>query len=192
MSLIRPEVSEGLRKGQEVIGALGILAFGLWLVWLGGLVLMPLGLLIGALALILARQAWRRMRFAQAVTAPGMVELDEGQVGYLGPEEGGFLSLKELVELRLLRLQGRRMWRLKQADGQALLIPVDAQGADRLFDAFATLPGMDTGALVAALDPAPAAPGLAEARVIWRRPSWASLSAGSAPGAPKRRPGASP
>lgn len=192
MSLIRPEVTEGLRKGQEVIAAAGVLAFGLWLVWLGGLVLMPLGVLVAALALILARQAWRRMQFAQEVAAPGMVELDEAQVGYLGPEEGGFLSLKELVELRLLRVQGRRMWRLKQADGQALLIPVDAQGADRLFDAFATLPGMDTGALVAALEPGPAAPGLAEARVIWRRPSWARLPANRARGARAGWPGASP
>jgi hypothetical protein len=188
MTLVRPEVSEVLRKGQEVIAAAGILAFGLWLIWLGGLVLMPLGLLVAALAAILARQAWRRMRFTQTVAAPGMVELDEAQVGYLGPGEGGFLSLKELVELRILRVQGRRMWRLKQADGQALLIPVDAQGADRLFDAFATLPGMDTGALVAALDPAPAGPGLAEARVVWRRPAWAGLRA--SPG--RARPGAAP
>ncbi|MEI2687828.1 MAG: hypothetical protein V9G14_17530 [Cypionkella sp.] len=87
--------------------------------------------------------AWRRIRFAQDIDAPGVVEVDEAQIGYLGPEAGGFVSIVELVELRLLTLRGRRLWRLKQADGQALLIPVDAAGAERLFDAFATLPGMD-------------------------------------------------
>ena len=60
-------------------------------------------------------------------------------------------TLPELIELRLVTLRGRRVWRLKQADGQALLVPVDAAGAEGLFDAFAILPGMDTAALVAAI-----------------------------------------
>ena len=92
----------------------------------------------------------------------------------MGPEVGGFLSLQDVVELRLLSLRGRRLWRLKQSDGQALLIPVDAKGAERLFDAFANLPGMDSAALVAALDPQtlPSEGALtlaAQTRVIWRR-----------------------
>ncbi|EKD59716.1 MAG: hypothetical protein ACD_54C01179G0003, partial [uncultured bacterium] len=66
--------------------------------------------------------------------------------------------------------------RLKQRDGQAILIPVDATGAERLFDAFASLPGMKTSDLVAALQPAdatgqtlPQAANLPEMRLIWRR-----------------------
>jgi len=174
MTLIRPEVSNLIWRAREVIWAGLVVALGLWLVALGGYVLIPLGLLVAGIGLVLATTALRRMRFAQATGAPGVVELDEAQVGYLGPEIGGFLSLQELVELRLLVLRGRRMWRLKQADGQALLIPVDAQGADRLYDAFAALPGMDTGALVAALEPG-ALPGdgaltlAAQTRVVWRR-----------------------
>ena len=175
MSVLRPEVTDALRKGQEVIAAGVVMAVGLWLTWLGGYLLVPVGLLVIGVGAILAHMAWRRMRFAQVVAAPGIVELDEGQVGYLGPGDGGFLSLEELVELRLMRLHGKRMWRLKQADGQALLIPVEAQGSERLFDAFASLPGMDTRALVAALDASPAVPGLAETRVIWRRARTASL-----------------
>jgi hypothetical protein len=179
MSLIRPEIRAAALRGQEVIAAAAVIAFGLWLVWLGGYVLGPLGGAVIVLGAILARQALRRLRFAQTVAAPGIVELDEAQVGYLGPQEGGFLSLEELVELRLLTLQGHRVWRLKQADGQALLIPVDAAGSDRLFDAFAALPGMDSAALVAAVDPADAAQalqGVAETRVIWRRPSTGRLA----------------
>ena len=109
---------------------------------------------IGALGLAWAILAYRRMRFAQDIAAPGVVEVDEAQVGYLGPQGGGYVSIADLQEIRLLSLRGRRVWRLKQLDGQALLIPVDAEGADRLFDAFASLPEIDTAALVAALNPA--------------------------------------
>ena len=75
------------------------------------------------------------------------------------------------------------MWRLRQHDGQALLIPVSAMGAERLFDAFAALPGMDTGVLVAAVDPVvgPASENravvsIADSRVIWRHPTRAVLT----------------
>lgn len=174
MSLIRPEVTDLIWRLREVIWAGLVVALGLWLAWLGGLILIPLGLAVAAIGMVLATTAFRRMRFVQAIDAPGVVELDEAQIGYLGPELGGFLSLQELVELRMLTLRGRRLWRLKQADGQALLIPVDAQGAERLYDAFAGLPGMDTSALLAALEPSSLPSGAAmtlaaETRVIWRR-----------------------
>ncbi len=174
MTLFRPEVTDLIWRAREVIWAALVVGLGGWLIALGGYVLVPLGLIVGAIGLVLATTALRRMRFEQSVLAPGVVELDEAQVGYLGPEVGGFLSLPELVELRILSLRGRRVWRLKQADGQALLIPVDAQGAERLFDAFANLPGMDTASLVAALDqPALPANGsmvlAAQTRVVWRR-----------------------
>jgi hypothetical protein len=171
---IRPEVIAFLRRANEVISAAAMLALGLWLIWLGGYFLTPLGLIIAAIAVAWGVMALRRMRFSQAVEAPGLVEVDEGQIGYLGPQIGGYVNLPDLIELRLLSLRGRRMWRLKQSDGQAILIPVDASGADRLFDAFASLPGMDTAALVGALQAPPitgssALSIAAETRVIWRR-----------------------
>ncbi len=174
MTLIRPEVTDLIWRAREVIWGGMVVVLGLWLISLGGYLLIPVGLIIGGVGLVLATTAFRRMRFAQGVHAPGIVELDEAQIGYLAPELGGFLSLEELVELRILSLRGRRLWRLKQADGQALLIPVDAKGADRLYDAFAGLPGMDTAALVAALEPSALPTGAAltlaaETRVIWRR-----------------------
>lgn len=173
--MIRPEVFAFLHRAREVIVAAIVIGFGGWLMALGGYLLTPLGLIVGALGLSFGLLAARRMRFAQGSDAPGVVEVDEGQVGYLGPNMGGYVSLPELVEIRLLTLRGRRVWRLKQADGQALLIPVDAAGSDRLFDAFASLPGMDSGALVQALEPvaghASTLPALQtpEIKVIWRR-----------------------
>lgn len=179
MTIFRPEVTALFIRHREAIAASVIVLAGVWLMALGGYVLFPLGLIIAAIGGTLTVTALRRARFIQTIAAPGIVELDEAQVGYLAPDLGGFLSLDELSEIRLLVLQGKRMWRLKQADGQALLIPVDAAGADRLFDAFAALPGMDSSALVAALAPAqfPANPALtAETRLIWRKQTGSRLA----------------
>lgn len=184
MPLIRPAAAATLRRFSEVLTALAIAGFGLWLMALGGWLLGPLGGVTLVLCLAWAVQALRRLRFHQPRNSPGVVEIDEAQVGYYAPELGGYVSLNDLVELRLVRLRGSRFWRLKQADGQALLVPVDAEGSDRLFDAFAALPAMDTQALVAALDdPAPTGsqlPSTAESigPVIWRRPAAARRGGG--------------
>jgi hypothetical protein len=95
--------------------------------------------------------ALRRLRFLRPVTAPGLVEVDEGQVGYFGPTFGGMIALSDLSELRLCEWHGARQWRLATGDGQVLLIPTEAQGAERLHDAFATLPGIDMAALARSL-----------------------------------------
>ncbi|MGQ0566073.1 MAG: hypothetical protein ACT4OK_13525 [Gemmobacter sp.] len=174
MSIVRPEAVAALTRWREVIAAGGVALAGVWVAWLGGYLLVPLGLAVIALAAVWGFLSLRRLRFAQGVLAPGWVEVDEGQVGYLGPAFGGYVALPDLVEIRLLTMRGRRLWRLKQADGQVLLVPVDAAGAERLYDAFASLPGLASSDLLAALEtagpngqtlPAPDA----STRVVWRR-----------------------
>lgn len=175
--MIRGEAIAFLLRWREVIFSAALAAFGGWLVALGGFFLLPLGVATIALAGLLALTGWRKLRFRQEVAAPGIVEVLEGQVSYHGPETGGFISLRELQDIRLLTLRGRRMWRMKQTDGQALLVPVDATGAEALFDAFTSLPGMDMAGLLQALDPqgdgtttrglVPA--GTPEMRLIWAR-----------------------
>ncbi len=175
--MIRPELVARLRPWRETAAAAAAGAFGLWVASFGGLVFLPAGLTVTAFAAAWGLSALRRKRFAQAVNAPGMVEVDEGQIGYLGPAFGGYVALPDLTELRLLSMGGRRLWRLKQADGQALLIPVDAAGAERLFDAFASLPGMDSAALLAALEAPAGRGGASELRIVWSRPSATRLRA---------------
>jgi hypothetical protein len=151
MSYIRPEVEQALVRWREVIAAGMVVGLGLWLLLQPGYVLPAIGLILtvfgggwGALAL-------RRLRFRQAGEAPGIVRVTEAQVAYLGPRVGSFIGLPDLTEIRLLTYRGRRVWKLRAATGEALHIPVEAEGADALFDAFAGLPGIDMGALVAAL-----------------------------------------
>jgi hypothetical protein len=173
--MIRPEAIAALLPWREAAFAVAITLAGFWTAAQGGLLFVPLGVVMALGGAVWVVSAIRRVRFAQAVSAPGMVEVDEAQIAYMGPAFGGFVALPDLIELRLLTIRGRRLWRLKQIDGQALLVPVDAAGAEKLYDAFAALPGMDAGALVAALAPGGAArsKGLAadaDTRVIWRRP----------------------
>lgn len=172
--MMRPEARETLWRLREVGVSVAIAAFGGWLIYLGGYLLTPVGALVIAGAAVMAIQALRRMRFAQPINAPGVVEIDEGEISYMGPQIGGAVSLVDLVELRLISLRGRRLWRLKQADGQAILIPLEAAGSEALFDAFCSLPGLSSGALMAALQPVAGAESHAiqlggENRVVWRR-----------------------
>jgi len=151
MSFIRPELVAATWRHAEVILGVGLAALGLWLASGGGYVGLPLGLALLALGAGWALTAWRRLRFQQAGEAPGMVRVTEAQIAYFGPRVGGFVGLPDLAEIRLLTLRGRRIWKLKQGDGATLHIPVEAFGAEALFDAFAALPGMDSAALVAVL-----------------------------------------
>lgn len=172
--MIREDAAHALHRWREVIASGFVALAGVWIAAQGGFVLLPVGLCVIALAAALALQALRRLRFAQAPAAPGMVEVDEAQIAYLSPDGGGFVGLPELIEIRLLTLRGKRYWRLRQADGQALLVPVDAMGAEQLFDAFAALPGMDSAALLAALESRPAGNTLpvldGMSHPVWHRP----------------------
>ena len=170
MEFLRPGAAGFLPRWSEMGFALTVGDFGLWLMALGGYLLTPVGVAITMLAAGWGLLALRRIRFQRPVSAPGMVEVDEGQIGYLGPAFGGYVSLRELVEIRMISLHGQKHWRLKQGDGQVLLIPVAASGAGGLFDAFATLPGVDTALLAAAPDAG------ADTQMIWHHPARAALT----------------
>jgi len=172
--MIREAARAALWRWREGLVALGVIVLGLWFMVLGGYLLVPLGALMVLAGASLGVLAVRRVRFAGQVDAPGVVQVDEGQIGYLGPSVGGFVSLADLVEVRIIGMRGRRLWRLKQADGQAVLIPVDAAGAGALFDAFSALPGLSSADLLAAVAPVSGAGSRAvmaggENRVVWRR-----------------------
>lgn len=151
MNFIRPELRAAFWRWREVILATVLAAAGIWIAAQGGYLFAALGLLLSALGLGWALTAWRRLRFQQDGEAPGIVRVTEAEIAYFGTRVGGFVGLPDLSEIRLLTLRGRRIWKLRQGDGQTLHIPVEALGAEALFDAFAALPGIDTAALVAAL-----------------------------------------
>lgn len=170
--VIRPELTQAFRPWREVAAAAVTIGFAIWLFLRGGYFFQFLGLVILALGVVWIISARRQMRFRRAVNAPGVVEIDEGAIRYLAPRVlGGEIPLRELVEIRMLRLSGQRHWRLKTRDGQALLIPVEAAGAETLAYAFAALPGVDMGRIAHAL--AEDGPPM---QTVWTRPAQPRLT----------------
>ncbi len=169
MSFLRPEAKAQLIRWREVLagGAMGLLGLW-WLIGPGGLLVLP------AIALILAGAAlgWvgvQRARFRSAGQGPGTVRVDEGQITYFGPLTGGVVALREMVALTLDKTLFPDHWQLSQPGQPELLIPVNAEGAEALFDAFATLPGLRTERMLHALQGREA-----HTIVIWQREGHAS------------------
>ena len=164
--ILRPEVHALLARWHEVLLSAALSLLGLWVAAWGGWFFAALGGLVAALGAALAVIGWRRLRFRRGDLGPGVVRVVEGQLAYLGPDGGGFVGLADLVELGLIADGGGvRCWRLVPQYGAAVMVPVAALGAEVLYDLFASLPGLDMAALLAALDrtdlPNP---------VVWRRP----------------------
>ncbi|WP_296642876.1 hypothetical protein [Roseinatronobacter sp.] len=162
MSVIRPELVEGLRRWSEVIASMALAAFGLWTLQSHDRFIQIIGAAIIATGLGLALLAWRRLRFHRETAAPGIVQIVEGQISYFGPETGGFVGIGQIVELHLV--DHGATWRLVTPE-EALHIPVSAQGADALFDAFAQLKGLRMADVLDALDHPQTT------RVLWLHPS---------------------
>ena len=165
MSFIRPKARQEIARWSEVAAAVGAALVGTLLMRMGGFLFLPVGALLTLLSLGWLLNALRRLSFQRPVVAPGVVEVVEGQVGYFGPSFGGFVALDDVTELRLTDFHGARQWRLRTLSGEVLLIPIDATGAEKLFDAFATLPGIDMAALSAALNRE------ASTLPLWTRPA---------------------
>lgn len=161
---LRPGAAAFLRRWREPLAALAIMALGFWITLRPGPIVQGFGWVLAAVGAIALIPAIRRARFAASGEAPGMVQVDERRVLYMGPTNGGAVALDELEELSLRRLEdGRAAWVLVERD-TFLVIPVDARGADALFDAFTALPGLSAQAILAAReDPAPGTTRL------WRR-----------------------
>ena len=78
---------------------------------------------------------------------------------------GGILDLDDLTEVALdPRSYPDPSWILTGIGGQRIAIPINAAGADALFDVFAGLPGIKTGSVLDVLSRTPDA-----LVVIWSR-----------------------
>lgn len=164
MSFIRPGARAALHRWREALAGAAAVLLGLWwmlgasglLPWVGGAVA-----LAGA-ALVFA--GIQRARFRGAAGGPGIVEVDEGRVAYFGPLTGGVVALSEITALSLDPSAKPSHWVLSQPGQPDLCIPLNAEGAEALFDVFASLPGIRTERMLAQMR----AEGDA-AVVVWRR-----------------------
>ncbi|MBY4893778.1 hypothetical protein KUL25_13490 [Rhodobacteraceae bacterium N5(2021)] len=152
MSFFRPEAMAAVARWREVIVAAVIIALGLWIAARpGGMIVTGFGYVLIGLGAVAMVPAVRRARFITGGDGPGVVQIDEGRILFMGPETGGAMALDDLSVLSVRRTRkGDTAWVLADAT-QLLVIPVDASGADALFDAFAALPGLNLDRLIASV-----------------------------------------
>ena len=164
MTFFRPEATAALWRWRVVLIGIAMAILALW--WLAGpgglLGFVAPAVLVAAGALIMI--GLQRGRFRGAGGGLGTVQVDEGQVTYFGPLTGGTVALREMSRLILDGGQRPAHWRLEQPDHAPVMIPVNVDGADALFDAFASLPGLKTENMLHQLRDAPTTPVL-----IWER-----------------------
>ncbi|KIC40127.1 hypothetical protein RA27_14940 [Ruegeria sp. ANG-R] len=164
MSFIRPEAKLALWRWREVLVAGFVLILGLsWISGPGGLMAW-LGWLLIAVSIALAVIGVQRTRFRNGAGGPGVVTIDEGQITYLGPLDGGIIATREIERLALDPTSRPALWVLDQPGQPTLHIPVNAEGAEALFDVFSALPGLKTEQMLTELNG-----GAAHPVVIWER-----------------------
>lgn len=151
-SFFRPEAKAALMRWREVIVAGVIIALGLWIAAKpAGMIVTGFGYVLIGLGAVALVPSIRRARFFTGGEGPGVVQIDEGRILFMGPQTGGAMALDDLSVLSVRRDRtGESAWVLADAT-QLLVIPVDAAGADALFDAFSTLPGVQIDRLIAAV-----------------------------------------
>ncbi len=152
MSFIRPEAKLALWRWREVLAAVFVLVLGLsWIGGPGGL-LGWLGWVLVLVSLALAVIGVQRARFRKGAGGPGVVTVDEGQITYLGPLAGGIVAAREIERLALDPTSRPAHWVLEQPGQPSLHIPVNAEGAEMLFDVFSSLPGLRTEHMLSELN----------------------------------------
>ena len=116
------------------------------------------------LGVVLLLTGIQRARFRSGRGGPGVVHVDEGAVAYFGPLSGGVVALREMSSLTLDPTGKPPHWVLSQPGQADLYVPLNAEGAETLFDAFASLPGLRTERMLSQLQAQPHS-----AVVIWQR-----------------------
>lgn len=166
MSMIRPEARAALWRWREIFAAGLVILWGLrWALTSFGIV-KGLGWVLVILGAGLLIAAFQRLRFRQGGGGPGIVTIEERRVVYFGPDSGGVLDMDSLHMLQLNPAPALT-WELRDDGNNQLNIPINAEGADALFDLFVALPGIKTEAMLDALRHPP------QTRVtIWKSPRY--------------------
>ncbi|WP_420859722.1 hypothetical protein [Marivivens marinus] len=161
---LRPEARAALWRWRELLTALSVLALGLWWGLTSFGVLQWIGWALTLAAVLLAIAGLQKGRFRRGGGGAGIVTIDERRLVYYGPLSGGVMEMGDLTSLEYDPTGTPPHWVLRAAGQEPLFVPVNAEGADDLFDLFSALPGMRTQDLLDVLSRT------GPARVvIWRR-----------------------
>lgn len=148
--MIRPEARAALMRWSGVIAPAALAVLGAWSALSSYGLTRIFGVALAGAAVVLTVMAVQRRLFDQGAGGPGVVQVDEGVVRYLGPLTGGAVALRDLGRIDYDAASRPAHWRLVVPGEGALHIPVTAAGADALLDAFVALPGLGAGELISA------------------------------------------
>ena len=162
---LRPEVRAFLRRWREVLLAGVVLLFGIWWALTGIGINKWLGYIFCLIGIGWGIAGVQRARFAQDGDGPGVVQIRERRLAYFGPLDGGIMDVADLSRLEIdPTSHPDPSWILTSIEGQILAIPINAKGAEGLFDVFASLPDIKTNTMLDVLSHTP------DARVtVWSR-----------------------
>ena len=162
---LRPEAKAQLWRFRDALLGSGVALLGLYwgltrfgiLSWIGWLML--------AGGIVWAVAGLQRARFRQGEDGPGVVQIRERRFAYFGPLDGGVMDVDDLSKLEIdPSSHPAPSWVLTGVGGQRLAIPINATGAEELFDVFAALPNIQTNVVLDVLSRTP------DARVtVWQR-----------------------
>jgi hypothetical protein len=142
VTFLRPEARATLWRWRELIAGATVAAFGVW--WAVTAVSpvrwMAIPILVIGVAIIWTGA--QRLRFRQGGGGAGVVQIVERRLAYWGPLTGGMVDMDDLARLALDPAGHPAHWVLTPHRGAPLHIPVNAEGADQLFDLFTALPGL--------------------------------------------------
>ena len=149
---LRPEAAAMLSRWREPLVSGLVIVLGIWLILRPGPVVAGFGWIVAALGGVSLFASIRRVRFKGAGDGPGVVDLVEGRVTYMGPFYGGAVSADDISEVAFKRARdGKGYWMLNHSEG-VLVIPASAKGAERLFDLFTAMPDVSAAVALAAIE----------------------------------------
>lgn len=164
-SFVRPETRALFWRWREVLLGLMILMWGGWLAATSLGLIAIFGWIITALGTVTIFTGVQRARFRIGDGGAGVVQVDEREVIYFGPLEGGSVSIEALTQVELHPHEdGTHRWVLTEPGRRQLSIPTDAEHAEILFDVFGVLSGFETQRMLHALNTLSAHP-----VVIWQK-----------------------
>ncbi len=165
MGFIRPQSKAQIWRWREVLLGFGILIWGVWLSIMAVGLFMWTGWALLAIGVVWIFAGVQRARFRVGAGGAGVVQVDEREVIYFGPFEGGSISIEALAKVELIPAKtGAHRWLLSAPGHPPLSIPVNADHADALFDAFGVLNGFEMQNMLAVLNAPLSAPVL-----IWQK-----------------------
>ena len=148
MSFVRPGARALIYRWREaLIGTAIALVGGYWSFGIGPGILMWIGYVALIFGAILFFAGVQKGRSRTGGGGPGVVQVIERRIGYFGPLNGGVVDLDAVTSLNFDPSEHPPHWVITHEMGPALHIPANAEGADVLFDVFASLPGLSPGRL---------------------------------------------